>query len=182
MQTVTIVGTTDVRTEIHHITEAGQLVFGPADELTAIELYDRVVEAVRPAPFRLQETRGRFSWGAAGPDTQSIIIAIGLGVGSGLTVEAIVAGLKKLFKSKGQAGETVTTDHPFTDYRALPTSAEIAWNLFADFLETAFHVTRLRAIDIEATQDGWTLRASGDAYFYEGAITGDGRIAYARRV
>lgn len=181
VQIVTIVGAESPDYEGDR-TEAIEFVFGSQDGLSPDELIDAVLDLIRPGSFSLDERRNKVSWGAEGPDIQTLLIitAAGGAVGA-LARDAILAGLKALtqrFKRPSSDNEELWA----AEYRARPESAEDAWSMFADAVERAFQTRRLRATSVRQDTQGWHLEADTDQGPIEGTVSPDGRIVSMEKV
>jgi len=179
LQRVILVAATGPPFDTRDLKEAVQVNFDQSDDVSQTELLDQVLTLVlQPAEVDFQEKRWQTNWDATGPYVQELLVNFSAGAAAGLTVEAIIAGVRKLSRRSAQGpltGNAVEVAPPAD-------TAEVAWYLFANFLGTAFKVSRTMAKEVVETETGWRIRAIGDGYRYEGSISKEGRILRAQRV
>ena len=183
VQIVTIVGARSPAFEWDRI-EAIEFAFGPSDDVSPESLIDALIDLVRPAPFSLDERYGKFSWGAAGPDIQTLLIITAAGGAAGaLARDAIIAGLQALTRRARKESESDDPEETWaSEYRAPPESADVAWSMFADAVERAFQTKRLRAKSISNDSQGWHLVADSDQGPLEGHLSRDGRLVSMKKI
>jgi len=163
--------------ETYGLKEAVQVSYDASDEVPENQLLANVLDLLRPASLCFEEKRSHVDWGATGPFVQEILVQFGAVTVAGLTIEGVLAGLRKLFRNgkREAVGNAIEIVPPAS-------IAEVAWEVFARFLEIAFKVSRTRAIEVTDRANEWRIRATGDGYRYEGTVSKDGRVMHARRV
>jgi hypothetical protein len=184
IQIVSVVGARSAVSEWDRL-EAVEVAFGPDDGLSPEALIDGVLSLIKPRSFSLQERYDKFSWGAAGPDVQTLVIITAAGGAAGaLGRDAIVAGLKTLSRRFNREPPHDDTGDVGTagEYRAIPRSADVAWSMFADAVERAFQTARLRAISVDRGLEGWDIVADSNHGEIAGRVSFDGRVVSMRKV
>jgi hypothetical protein len=178
LQRVVLVAATSPPFDTRDLEEAVQVNFDQSDDVSQTELLDQVLTLLQPAPIDFEEKRRQTDWGATGLYVQDILVNFSIGMVAGLTVEAIIAGLRKLSRRAAQGpltGNAVEMVPPAT-------TAEAAWRLFAEFLGTAFKVSRTMAKEVVETETGWRILAIGNGCRFDGSVSKDGRILRAQQV
>lgn len=178
LQSIVIVAAVDHPVATWALKEAAQVNFDQSDEVPQNDLLEAVLELVRPAAIDFQERRSQTDWGATGLYIQELLLNFGGGAAAGLTVEGIIAGIRKLSRrpTPGPA------KHAMAEVVPPATNAEAAWTLFSSFLTKAFQVSSTMATEIAEIDSGWRIRARGDGYRFEGTVSNDGRILHAQQV
>jgi hypothetical protein len=178
LQRIVIVAAVDRPVETRAFKEAAQINFDQSDEVPQNDLLEAVLELVKPAATDFQERRTQTDWGATGLYIQELLLNFGAGTAAGLTVEGVIAGVRKL----SRRSTTRSAKHALAEVVSQATNAEAAWTTFSRFLTKAFKVSSTMASEVAEVEAGWRIRALGDGYRYEGTLSRDGRILHARQV
>lgn len=152
--------------------EALQAVFAAEDRVEPQALIREARRVAVGTPNTFEEHQRQQHWGATGLFVQEVVIAYFAGVGSGLTVEAIRAGLSRLMTHKSSIRPAIGKGE----------AHEIAWQAFSTAIASAFEVPRPSLIEGRQVPDGWSFQAKAGDTQFEGTVSEDGRWIQVRRL
>jgi hypothetical protein len=179
LKRVTIVDAAGMPFDAPQLRAGAQIIFDRIDHVPADQLLPTVLELIQPAPFDFEDRKRQTDWGATGLFLQDLLVRYGATVAGGVTVQAIVAGVRKLSRRKDTREEA---ERSLAKRVPQATTAAGAWAIFSQFMRTAFRLTDVRSTEITDTGTAWHIRAVGDDCRYEGSVSKNGRIAEAHQV
>jgi hypothetical protein len=127
LQRIVIVAAVDRPVETRAFKEAAQINFDQSDEVPQNDLLEAVLELVKPAATDFQERRTQTDWAATGLYIQELLLNFGAGTAAGLTVEGVIAGVRKL----SRRSTTRSAKHAMAEVVSQATNAEAAWTTFS---------------------------------------------------
>lgn len=132
-----------------------------------------LLEAIRPADLRVTDKRSEDDWGASGPLLHELIITVSTELATNVASAALYDSLRAALRRIRRSDDS-------------PSIADVmnekdAWKTFADFIEFAMKIKRVRLEEIEQRTEYWYVRAEIDHGAVEGVVTNQ-RVVAARTV